>query len=166
MAKRMEIWNFGAPRRPVEPSHCRKLVNEHSLPNSELAVSTVVVIYYSSFKSMKKYRVSVLCHDRRSVGQSVFIIARHLRLCWCGALSLTRGWVCRLQLLLAFASAVIFGSESLGTHDHILISQIRDFSLHRLIRFAGLRWRYSTPPPRGSEMLASRSQLLNNLGRG
>jgi hypothetical protein len=43
------------------------------------------------------------------------------------ALSLTGGWVCRLQLLLAFASAVTLGSESLGTRDHILLSQIRDF---------------------------------------
>jgi hypothetical protein len=40
--------------------------------------------------------------------------------------SLTRGWVCRLQLLLALARAVILGSESHGTHDHILLSQIRD----------------------------------------
>jgi hypothetical protein len=40
--------------------------------------------------------------------------------------SLTRGSVCRLQLLLALASAVILGSESRGTHDHILLSQIRD----------------------------------------
>jgi hypothetical protein len=38
--------------------------------------------------------------------------------------SLTRGWVC--QLLLAFASTVNLGSESHGTHDHILLSQIRD----------------------------------------
>jgi hypothetical protein len=37
-----------------------------------------------------------------------------------------RGWVCRLQLLLALASAVILRSESHGTHDHILLSQIRD----------------------------------------
>jgi hypothetical protein len=40
--------------------------------------------------------------------------------------SLTRGWVCRLQLLLALASAVILRSEFRGTHDHILLSQIRD----------------------------------------
>jgi hypothetical protein len=37
-----------------------------------------------------------------------------------------RGWVCRLKLLLAFARAVILKSESRGTHDHILLSQIRD----------------------------------------
>jgi hypothetical protein len=40
--------------------------------------------------------------------------------------SLTRRWVCRLQLLLALASAVILRSESHRTHDHILLSQIRD----------------------------------------
>jgi hypothetical protein len=65
------------------------------------------------------------------------------------ALSLTRGRVGRLQFLLVLASAVIFGSESRGTRDHILISQIRDFPFRRLLRLAGLRWRYSTPPPRG-----------------
>jgi hypothetical protein len=41
--------------------------------------------------------------------------------------SLTRGCVFRLQLLLAIASAVILRSESRGSHDHILLSQIRDF---------------------------------------
>jgi hypothetical protein len=40
--------------------------------------------------------------------------------------SLTRGLVCRLQLLLGLASAVILRSESRGIHDHILLSQIRD----------------------------------------
>jgi hypothetical protein len=33
-------------------------------------------------------------------------------------------WVCRLQLLLTLASIVILGSESRGTRDHILLSQI------------------------------------------
>jgi hypothetical protein len=37
-----------------------------------------------------------------------------------------RGWVCHLQLLLSLASAVILRSESRMTHDHILLSQIRD----------------------------------------
>jgi hypothetical protein len=40
---------------------------------------------------------------------------------------LRREWVCRLQWLLVFASEVIPGSESRGTRDHILLSQIRDF---------------------------------------
>jgi hypothetical protein len=39
---------------------------------------------------------------------------------------LTRAWVCHLELLLALASALILRSESGRTHDHILLSQIRD----------------------------------------
>jgi hypothetical protein len=58
--------------------------------------------------------------------------------------------VCPLEFLLAFASAVILVSEYLGTHNHILLSQIRDFPFRRLLRRAGLRWKYSTPPPHGS----------------
>jgi hypothetical protein len=37
-----------------------------------------------------------------------------------------RRWVCCLQLLLVLVSAVILGSDSRGTHDHILLSQIQD----------------------------------------
>jgi hypothetical protein len=40
--------------------------------------------------------------------------------------SLTRGGVRRSQLLLALASEVNLSSESCETHDHILLSQIRD----------------------------------------
>jgi hypothetical protein len=40
--------------------------------------------------------------------------------------SLARGWVCRLQLLLAFASTVFHRSDSRATRDHIVLSQIRD----------------------------------------
>jgi hypothetical protein len=79
----------------------------------------------------------VWCYDRRSVGQSVLVQSTHLGLTTrfllpygirntsdsCGSVdmgrSLTRGRFCRLQLLLALASAVILGSESLGTRDHI-----------------------------------------------
>jgi hypothetical protein len=57
----------------------------------------------------------------------IFIIVTQLRVFWCGALSLTRERVCRLQLLLSLASAVILGSESRETRDHILLSQTRDF---------------------------------------
>jgi hypothetical protein len=39
---------------------------------------------------------------------------------------LTRGWVCRLQLLLVLANAIILSSESRRAPDHILLSQIRD----------------------------------------
>jgi hypothetical protein len=36
-----------------------------------------------------------------------------------------RGWVSRLQWLMVLASAVILWSQSHGTHDYILLSQIR-----------------------------------------
>jgi hypothetical protein len=92
--------------------------------------------------------------------------------------SLTRGRVCHLQLLLALASLVSLRSESPGTRDHILLFQIRDstnlegqgpvfifprnrvaqlyppgagFPFCRLLRFAGIRWKYSNPPPGGVE---------------
>jgi hypothetical protein len=79
----------------------------------------------------------------------IFITFKQLRVWYCGALSLTRGRVCGLQLLLALASAVILGSEFRGICDHILLSQIRDFPFRRLLRLTGLRWRYSTRPPHG-----------------
>jgi hypothetical protein len=79
----------------------------------------------------------------------IFITVRQLRAYWCGALSLTRGRICRLQLLLALASTVVLGSESRGIRDYVLLSQIRYFPFRHLLRLAGLRWRYSTPPPHG-----------------
>jgi hypothetical protein len=98
--------------------------------------------------------VWVLCYDRRSVGTHLGLTTRSLLVSdSCGlvdvwrSLSLTRGRVCRLQLLPALASAVILGSKSRGTRDHILPSQIRDFPFRRLLRLVGLRWRYSTPSP-------------------
>jgi hypothetical protein len=66
----------------------------------------------------------------------IFITVKQLRVCWCGVLSLTREQVCRLQLLLALASTIIFGSESCGTRDRILLSQIWDFPFRRLLRLA------------------------------
>jgi hypothetical protein len=42
----------------------------------------------------------------------------------CGVPFLTRGWVCILYTMLVLASVVFLGSESLGTRDNILISQI------------------------------------------
>jgi hypothetical protein len=91
--------------------------------------------------------------------------------------SLTRGWVCRLQLLLVLASAVILRSEARGTDDHILLSDSSvpqpggqgpriyipqghgrpvippgtGFPFRRPLRLAGLRWRYLNPPPHGED---------------
>jgi hypothetical protein len=65
-----------------------------------------------------------------------FITLWHLRSCVSGAPCLTRGRVCLLYMLLALASVVFLGSESLGTRDHILLSQIWDFPFRRLL----LQW--------------------------
>jgi hypothetical protein len=37
-------------------------------------------------------------------------------------------------------------------------TKIRDFPFRRLVRLAGLRWRYSTPPPHGILVVQSQSQ--------
>jgi hypothetical protein len=84
----------------------------------------------------------------------IFIIVWQLRGCWFEAPSLTRGRVCRLQLQLALASAVIFGSESRRTCGHNLLSQIWDYPFRRLLRLSGSRWRYSTPPPHLSLLIS------------
>jgi hypothetical protein len=75
-----------------------------------------------------------------------------------------RGRVCCLQLLLALASAVILGFESRGTRDHILLFQIRDFPFYRLLRLAGLRWWYSTPPPHGIRDNSTEGQPVSQWG--
>jgi hypothetical protein len=66
------------------------------------------------------------CKVPSGVQDQIFVTGRQLRVYSCGAPSLTRGRFCRLQLLLVLASTVVLGSESRGTHDHILLSQIRD----------------------------------------
>jgi hypothetical protein len=58
----------------------------------------------------------------------IFVTVTQLRVCLCGAFSLTRGQVCRLRLLLALASAVILRSESFGTRT-IFYSLILETSL-------------------------------------
>jgi hypothetical protein len=57
----------------------------------------------------------------------IFLSLLWLRVSWCGAPSLTRGWVCNLlvQLLLGLARAVTLGSKSRKTHNHILLSHLR-----------------------------------------
>jgi hypothetical protein len=45
----------------------------------------------------------------------IFVTVTQLRVCSCGAPNLTRGRVCRLQLLLALASAVIFTAVKISS---------------------------------------------------
>jgi hypothetical protein len=117
-------------------------------------------------KSLLKSKVKVKVTLRLTVSQSVskswcqapsgahdqiFITVWQLRSCFCGAPSLTRRQVCLSYMLLALASAVFPGSESLRTRDHILLSQIWDFPFLRLLQLAGSQWRYWTQPPQGPQ---------------
>jgi hypothetical protein len=52
-----------------------------------------------------------------------------------------RGWVCRLQLLLAVASSVILGPSPAG-----LVTIFYCLRFETSLFVAVLRWRYSTPP--------------------
>jgi hypothetical protein len=60
----------------------------------------------------------------------ILIIVWQLRVCWFGAPSLTRGRVCRSQLLLVFASAIIFGSESRRTRPNFTAKHFFISTLH------------------------------------
>jgi hypothetical protein len=53
-----------------------------------------------------------------------------------------RGQICLLNMLLVLARVVFLRSESLGTRDHILLSQIWDFPICRLLLCSGSQWRY------------------------
>jgi hypothetical protein len=78
-----------------------------------------------------------------SVEPHLGLVSRYLILFDCYGLvfyrapSLTRGRVYLLYMVQALASSVFLGSESLGTRDHILLSQIWDFPFRRLLRLAG-----------------------------
>jgi hypothetical protein len=54
----------------------------------------------------------------------IFITIGKLRICWYQAPSLTRGWVCHLQLILVSPAQYFFGSSPTGLLT--ILSQIRD----------------------------------------
>jgi hypothetical protein len=106
-------------------------------------------------------------------GRKKHILLRHCyESCLYITSSLTRGWVCRLQLLLVLFSAVILRdswphftvSDSRfrqpgGPGPRIYITQEQGgpvispgtvFPFHRVLRLAGLPWKYWTPPPHGN----------------
>jgi hypothetical protein len=95
--------------------------------------------------------------------------------------SLTRGWVYRLQILMALAKTDILKSESrfyslirdspnLESQVPVFISPRNrvaqlylpgtKFPSHPLLRIPGLRWRYSNPLPRG---ICSSTRLASSL---
>jgi hypothetical protein len=55
---------------------------------------------------------------------SIWLFFRQLRVCWCGAPSLTWSRVCSFKFLPGIASAAFLRSESHGTQEHILLSLV------------------------------------------
>jgi hypothetical protein len=106
----------------------RRMPNDGSLMNESVQVKVKVTLRLTVSQSV-------------SLGDRILIAVWQLRSCFCGAPSLTRGRVCLLYMLLVLASADFPGSKSLGTRDHILLSQVWHYHFRRLLRLAGSRWR-------------------------
>jgi hypothetical protein len=154
--------SFTIAAAPREPSHSRVRVPWDSQPHFTVSDSrlpflsppttrkdTVELFDPASTRDDLILKVKVTL--RLTVSQSVslgvephlgphdqiFFTVWSLKLYFCGAPSLTRGRVCLLYMLLALANAVFLGSEFLGTRDHSLVSQIREFRFRRLLGLAG-----------------------------
>jgi hypothetical protein len=103
------------------------------------------------------------------VYDQIVIAVRQMRVCWCGALSLTRERICRLNccwaspaqlagLVTIFYCLRLETPQPGGPGPRIYSPQEQGgpvippgtgFPFRRLLRHAELRWRYSYPPPRG-----------------
>jgi hypothetical protein len=126
--------------------------NNKLLPRDKAAILSMGYILCPSPSHIATDGLSVSkswCRAPSVTHDQIFITVEYYGFVFCGAPSLTRARVCLLYMLLVLASAVFLGSESLGTRDHILLSQIWDFPFCCLLRHARSRWRYSTPPPHG-----------------
>jgi hypothetical protein len=113
------------------------------------------------------------CQATSGTQDQIFITVRHLRACWYRAPSLTKGRVCRLQLLPAhsflsqspagimtiFYCRIYETSQPVGPGPHMYIPQeqggylypqaLGSLPLRCLVRLASLRWKYSNPSPHG-----------------
>jgi hypothetical protein len=114
----------------------------HLVPNAIKKRSQAPAISYMLFLEGGEFRESEweLLYDWQFAANQLILATSPLRLTTsnfifqmniCGYYSyvtsnLTRGWVCTVQLLLVLASALILRSDSRGTRNHILLSQIRD----------------------------------------
>jgi hypothetical protein len=112
----------------IESSHMLRPTVSWPVNHLRFKSQSVILRLTVSKFSKSWFRAPYGAHD------PIFITLWHLRTCFCGVPSLTRGRVCLLCMLLALARAVFLGSKSLGTRDHILLSQIWDFPFCRRLR--------------------------------
>jgi hypothetical protein len=88
------------------------------------------------------------CRTSSGAQDQIFIIVWHLRSCFCGAPSLTRGRVCLLYMLLVLARAVFSGLSPMGLATifycltfETMITMFPHRNIHKLIRNSGgLLW--------------------------
>jgi hypothetical protein len=91
-------------------------------PNSGNSSSSI----FTACRAELKVKVTLRLTGSQSVSLGVepdIYYCLTVTVLFCGAPSLTKKRVCLLYMLLALASAVFLRSESLGTRDHILLSQ-------------------------------------------
>jgi hypothetical protein len=140
---------------PLFCSCARKLISRFSKLDSILLSLSLILRPTVSRPVFPGIKHPSGAHDQ------IFITFWQLRFCFYGVPSLTRWRVCLLYTLLALGSAVLLGSQSLCSRDHILLSHVWDFPFRRLLRRAGWQWRYSIPPPYGC--LLNSSQMNTSL---
>jgi hypothetical protein len=104
-------------------AHALTAHKPHSLTaDSRLTGSESELPYYYRFTTNR----FVLAPIPLRITARIFFSIEHLRSKSLYNILSDEKWTCRLQLLLALASAFILRSESRRTHDHILLFQIRD----------------------------------------
>jgi hypothetical protein len=79
-----------------------------------------------------------------------FITVKQLWVCWCGALSLTRDGSVICNCCCFTPRQSFSGPSPVRIAAVFYCLKIRDLFFRRLLWVAGLRWRYTTPPPHGN----------------
>jgi hypothetical protein len=140
---------------------------------------------FGQLTMLKKLKLKLRTDGQSVSHDQIFFLYWQLRASWCGASSLTSGWVCNLlmHLLQALAEQSHLG-PSPRTHDDILLFHFRlpkpggllcppgtgwpsytpgrwvPFS--RFLRFTGLRWKYCNLPLLGQLTIRSRSYFTTD----